>query len=213
MDESSVSLIVPAFNEERTVADVLGTAHESGVFSEIICVDDGSTDDTSLAAKSVSGVRVIRQNNMGKALALKAGLSDVTTPVVCFLDADLLNLTVEHILALITPVISGNAEATIGVFKGGRGATDFAQKIAPMISGQRCLETRLLKDFDAWERVGFGIEHALNDHLRKQGVKMLKVPLRGASHLMKEEKHGVFRGFLRRLAMYLDIIKYNLGKH
>lgn len=208
----TATLIVPAFNEARTVAGVLAAATAACVFESVVCVDDGSTDATAAKAGAVSSVTVIRQPNKGKALALKTGLAYVSTPVVAFLDADLTGFTSEHIRALVLPVLEGRAAATIGIFKSGRGATDFAQRVAPMISGQRCMFIALLADFAYWEDAGFGIEHALNDHLKRKGVSMLEVPLSGASHLMKEEKHGLLPGFARRLKMYWEIARYNLTK-
>jgi len=202
-------LIVPAYNEERTVADVLSVARECGVFEAVVCIDDGSRDATAERAAAVAGVRVVTQTNAGKARAIERGLRECQSDIVCFLDADLVRLTTEHIKALVEPVLSGSEKATIGIFKGGRGATDFAQRIAPLISGQRCLERRLLDDFDRWD-TKFGIEHALNDHLSKKGIAMKRIPLPGASHVMKEEKRGFIAGFAQRLRMYWDILRYNL---
>lgn len=206
------ALIVPAYNEARTVKSVLAIAQQAEMFREIICVDDGSSDGTAIAAGEVDGVVVVSQKNSGKALALFAGFSITNCPVVTFLDADLTGLTPKHIRNLVEPVIQEKADATIGIFKAGRGVTDLAQKIAPMISGQRCLKRSLLQDFDLWDKTGFGIEHALNDHLRKKGVEQLEVEFVGASHLMKEEKRGFFKGFLQRMKMYADIVKYNFVK-
>jgi glycosyltransferase involved in cell wall biosynthesis len=204
-------LIVPAFNEERTVARVLEVAHESGLFKRLICIDDGSRDGTAENAAAVPDVIVITQPNAGKARAMERGLRECDCEIVCFLDADLINLSTAHISALVEPVVNGNERATIGIFAGGRGATDLAQRIAPMISGQRCLERELLDDFDGWH-VRFGIEHALNDHLKKKGVVMKRIPFPGASHVMKEGKRGVFAGFAQRLRMYYDIVRYNVAK-
>ncbi len=211
-DDKSVCLIVPAYNEARTVSKVLSTAVESGMFAKVICVDDGSIDNTYEAASNVKSVVVIKQTNSGKAIALRRGLKEAgDLEILCFLDADLTNLTIEHIKALVTPVMDNDAQATIGIFSGGRGATDFAQRVAPMISGQRCLLKSLLCDFNKWD-VRFGIEHALNDHLKSKGVNMLRVELVGASHIMKEEKRGFISGFIQRMRMYYEIFKYNFTK-
>ena len=208
----SAALIVPAYNEARTVAQVLDAAMRSRICDEVVCVDDGSSDGTANAAANVDGAKIVSQKNCGKAIALKTGLSETKSEVVAFLDADLIGLTPEHIVLLVSPVVTGKARASVGIFKGGRGPTDLAQKIAPMISGQRCLERELLIGFDRWDKTGFGIEHALNDHLKAQGVKMLEIELCGASHLMKEEKRGFLRGFAQRIRMYADIIRYNATK-
>ncbi len=208
----AAALIVPAYNEARTVAAVLSAAKDADVFREIICVDDGSTDGTGEEASSVSGVKVIRQKNSGKSVALETGFKAASAEIIAFLDADLTGITAEHIRKLVRPVTDGAAAATIGIFKGGRAATDFAQKFAPMISGQRCLKKELLEGFDLWHTAGFGIEHAINDHLRRIGVAMVEIELFGASHRMKEEKRGIIRGSYQRLKMYAEIVKYNITK-
>ena len=209
---ADVCLIIPAFNEEKSIESVLRTAVDSCVFSKIVCVDDGSIDKTFVRASTVESVIVVSQVNAGKALAMKRGLRESgNSKIICFLDADLINFTVEHVRSLVEPVINGSTQATIGIFSGGRGATDFAQRVAPLISGQRCLISSILDDFDIWN-VRFGIEHALNDHLKEKGIQMLRVELPGASHIMKEEKRGYISGFSQRLRMYYEIIKYNLTK-
>jgi len=213
MHDKKAGLVVPAYNEAKTIGNVLTVARESGVFEKIVCIDDGSSDGTSQIAATVRDITVISQKNSGKALAMMRGLTEIESPVICFLDGDLLNLTAEHIRSLVEPVASGAVLATIGIFKSGRGPTDFAQRVAPMISGQRCLRKDLLDDFRVWQTVRFGIEHALNDHLKSKGITMREIALPGVSHLMKEEKRGVIQGFIQRAKMYLEILRYNISKH
>jgi hypothetical protein len=199
------SAIIPAYNEEERVGSVARLAVRCGLFAEVIVVDDGSTDGTDNAAR-VTGARVVAHaRNKGKPAAMLTGLRESHCPVVCFLDADLLNVTDEHLAALVDPVVEGEASATLGVFRGGRAVTSIAQAIAPLISGQRCLQRELLDNFTEWNS-GFGIETAINDHLRRQGVEQRIVYWIGAAQVMKEEKRGLLLGFLSRLRMYADIL-------
>jgi len=86
-----VSIIVPAFNEERVVARTIDTLIEADYpHKEIIVVDDGSQDTTyEVASRYVNrGVKVIRRPNGGKFAALNTGLAFTTGEIVVTVDAD-----------------------------------------------------------------------------------------------------------------------------
>jgi glycosyltransferase involved in cell wall biosynthesis len=198
-------VIIPAYNEAPRVGSVVAVAASSGIFAEVVVIDDGSTDSTADASRA-AGARVVEHGaNRGKGQAMRTGLSATSSPVVCFLDADLIRVTRDHLAALVGPVARGEVGATLAVFAGGRWATSLAQRIAPLISGQRCLRRDLVEDFLDWPG-RFGIETALNDHLRRQGVSHRLVRWQGAAQVMKEEKRGALVGFLARLAMYWQIL-------
>jgi glycosyltransferase involved in cell wall biosynthesis len=206
--QNSISLacaIIPAFDEAGRVGKVAGLALASGLFNRVLVVDDGSTDQTAAHAQAV-GVEVISHRvNQGKPAAMQTGLTATSEPVVCFLDADLTGITQTHLAALIEPVVSGRVQACLGVFRGGRLATTLAQRISPMISGQRCLRRELLLSFDGWHS-GYGIETEINAHLLAQGVRQRIVEWHGAGQVMKEEKWGLWRGLRLRTRMYLQIL-------
>jgi glycosyltransferase involved in cell wall biosynthesis len=199
-----LSIIIPAYNEAERIESVLRVVMESNLADEVIVVDDGSTDDTAAVAER-AGAKVLRhQENRGKARAMLTGLENSTGECIAFLDADLLNVTVHHLADLVTPVLRGEAQATLGVFRGGRAPTAIGQRIAPTMSGQRCLRRELLSGFDGWGS-GFGIETAINAHLRRSGIELRVVEWHGAAQVMKEEKRGVLRGFWARLKMYWEM--------
>ena len=200
----SCCAIIPAYNEEARVGFVAMVACESGLFSEVVVVDDGSRDKTAEAAES-AGARVITHElNRGKPQAMLSGLRATQGEFACFLDADLTGITAEHLADLIAPVVSGDTQATVGVFRGGRSATTLAHKITPMISGQRCLRRTLLDDFTDWD-AGYGIETALNHHLRRKGINQQLVAWTGAGQVMKEQKVGFWRGVAWRMRMFWQI--------
>jgi len=198
--------IICAYNEAGRVGRVVAVARQCALFSEVVVVDDGSRDATASEAEQ-AGARVVRHEvNRGKSLALQTGMATTASELVCFLDADLLNFSAEHIHQLVEPVLHGQAVATLGVFRGGRVATTLAQRITPMISGQRCLKRELLDGFDGWDS-GFGIEVAINDFLLRRGVTQQLVELRGAAQVMKEEKRGFIRGAAARTKMFWQILR------
>ncbi|MDQ3023875.1 MAG: glycosyltransferase family 2 protein, partial [bacterium] len=207
-----VSVVVPAFNEADVILDTLARLVEhletlADRFRwEIVVVDDGSSDGTGRVAE-LAGARVVRHPvNRGKAAGMYSGMLATVSPVVCFLDADLLNITPQHLGALCDPIVNGAAKSQLATFTGGRAATTLAQRIAPYISGQRCLRRELLLDFTDWN-CGFGIETALNAYLAQRGIEQVIVPWHGAAQVMKEEKRGLLRGFHSRLGMYRDIMR------
>lgn len=84
-----VSVIIPCFNHGHYLAEaiesVLNQQHPN---VEVIVVDDGSTDDTSLVAGSYPGVRYIRQANQGLSAARNRGIAQASGQYLVFLDSD-----------------------------------------------------------------------------------------------------------------------------
>ena len=202
----SVSAIVCALNEGPRIGSVIPVLLECGLFDKVLVVDDGSQDNTAHVAAALGAAVVSHMENLGKARAMQTGLHATSAPVVCFIDADLLRITKAHLCALVEPVLSGRAPVALAVFSGGRAATTLAQKISPMISGQRCMRRELLDDFKGWDS-GFGIETEISAHLQRKGVKQLIVEWDGAAQVMKEEKRGAVKGFAARMKMYRDILR------
>jgi dolichol-phosphate mannosyltransferase len=93
LQDKKISLIIPAFNEGKSIYLNLQEIKYSvsKFFSnvEIIVVDDGSRDNTAAQARQVNGVRVVSYSqNRGKGFALKYGFSKSTGEYITFLDAD-----------------------------------------------------------------------------------------------------------------------------
>lgn len=203
-----VIAIIPAYNEEKTIGVVLSVLKEAPLVNKIIVVSDGSTDDTVKVARSYDVEVVELSENRGKGGALKAGLSIFPADIVLFLDADLLGLNAQHVHNLLAPVINEEADMTIGIFEKGRITTDLAQKMAPQLSGQRALKFSLLEKISDIDVARFGVEVALNRYMESEGIKVKEVLLTDMSHVMKEEKLGVWKGMGARMKMYWEIIKY-----
>jgi glycosyltransferase involved in cell wall biosynthesis len=87
-----VTVVIPAYNEERGVAEVvrhLGKVLEdAGVRCEVIVVDDGSSDGTAAAARTTSATVIQHDGNRGYGAALKTGIRAATHELICITDAD-----------------------------------------------------------------------------------------------------------------------------
>lgn len=87
-----LSVVVPCFNEESTIKDLLGRVLESPWVAEVVVVDDGSTDGTRDLLREVGDprVRVFEQPvNQGKGAAIRRGFASANADFVIVQDADL----------------------------------------------------------------------------------------------------------------------------
>lgn len=205
-----ISAIVPAYNEEERINKVLGAIKEAIIIDEIIVVDDGSTDKTSLQAEK-HGVKIVKlANNQGKGAALQKGIKEVSQEcdILIFIDADLIGLTPQHVHDLVDPLIKNPELAmTIGKFTGGRIRTDLAQFLIPNISGQRAIRKKIIDKVPDFSPEGFGAEVSITNYIKAQGAKYKEVLLYNVTHVMKEEKLGIAKGLVARVKMYNEMIK------
>lgn len=203
----NIAVVIPAFNEEERLPEVLEAVTGCPAVKQAIVVDDGSEDDTSKVARSF-GVKVIRLGqNCGKAGAVWVGLQEVDLPIVVLLDADLKGLKPSHIEALAKPVANEGFDMTLGVFRGGRILTDLSHLIAPWVTGQRALPLERVRELPDFSNLGYGLEAALNKFAREYNWNIKMVVLHGVSHVMKEEKLGLIRAVRARASMYLEVGK------
>ena len=204
---SSIGILIPAFDEELTVADVVKVALETDL-GEVVVVADGCSDATAKVARA-AGARVLEyQPNRGKGGAVAAGVAIMTQDTLVLLDADLVNLTPNHVRAMLEPLQSGEADTTVGLFSGGGGITDFGNRATPQWSGQRAIPRALLTRVPDLENRKYAIELAITDQIQLEGLRCKFVNLEGVSQRLKEQKLGLVRGFFRRLKMYWQIAKY-----
>jgi glycosyltransferase involved in cell wall biosynthesis len=215
----NLAAILPAFNEAGRVGNVIRVLCQVELLDEIIVVDDGSVDDTSLEAIDAAAgdvrLSLLRHpHNRGKGQAIVSGWQATQAANLLFLDADLVNLEIRHIAALAEPVLTGWADMTVGLFRQGYWRTDLAHRLTPWLSGQRCLRAGLLSGLSMGAAAGYGFETALSLAARRQGWRSEDVYLWGVSHLPGDVANG-WRGPLNKARMYSHILRawfiFNLG--
>jgi len=209
MTHAKIAVVIPAYNEAQTVAEVVRVALL--LTPDVTVASDGSSDDTAGVARA-AGAKVVELNpNVGKGPALHAALKATAAEYVLMLDADLLGLTLEHLNILSGPVLAGRLDMSIGIFDGGGLMTDLGNKLAPHLSGQRaCRRTWLLNvpglGEERWP------EPAITDALKRSGARWDYVELPGLAQVMKEEKRGFWKGVGYRSKMYVDLLGYGRRK-
>lgn len=118
-----ISVIIPVFNEEKTIMDIIKRVQDVDIEKEIIIVDDGSTDKTREILRNIKegNIRVIyHDKNLGKGGALKTGFSHAKGDIIIPQDADL-ELDPKEYHNLIEPILEGYADVVYGSrFAGGR---------------------------------------------------------------------------------------------
>ncbi|HEY0519586.1 MAG TPA: glycosyltransferase family 2 protein [Ilumatobacteraceae bacterium] len=109
-------MVVPCYNEQRTILTLLKQVADSPWVREIIVVDDGSTDDTRqiLADIDDSTVRVVlHEQNRGKGAALRTGFAHATSDFVIVQDADL-EYDPNEFGDLLPPMLDDKADVVFG---------------------------------------------------------------------------------------------------
>ena len=212
-DPHLVTLVIPAHDEAGRIDDTARTALQASLVSRVIIVDDGSTDGTSSVAAGIAvgnpRLDVLRMaTNQGKSAALLRGIHASNTDLIAFIDADLIGLTPQHIDDLIRPVLAGECDMSLGLFRGGRLHTDMAHLATPFLSGQRCLRWQHFRDAPFLEDARYAVEVAFSLHARQHGLAVRSIPWRGVTHITQPEKHGILRGYLSYLRMYSEIAFY-----
>jgi glycosyltransferase involved in cell wall biosynthesis len=119
--KSKLSVVMPVYNEQATIAQVVRTVREadSGLETELIIVDDYSTDGTrevlrQLEQEAAGGIKLVfHDRNRGKGAALRTGFASVGGDIVLVQDADLEYDPLDY-PRLLEPILRGRADAVFG---------------------------------------------------------------------------------------------------
>jgi glycosyltransferase involved in cell wall biosynthesis len=202
----TIAAIVPAFNEERTIGDVVRALKACALITEVVVVSDGSTDGTADTARA-AGADVVRQLPVrkGKGGAMQHGVALTDAEVLFFCDADLLHFKPENAEAIIRPVIEGTLAMSVGLRDRGEFMIWLEGRL-PFIGGERAMRRSVFESIPDIFLKGFKVEAALNFYCRANGLPYGGVPSRGVSMVKKMQKVGFWKGLAEYVVMGYAIV-------
>jgi len=228
MCSESVSVIVPAFNEESTIRIVLEKLCKLKNVKEVVVVDDGSIDNTHQIVEEakLQKVRLIKQdNNYGKTAAVRRGLREVTGDITIIQDADL-EYDPDEIEDVIRPIMDNRADVVYGsrflVKRAARVLYFYhylANKSLTFLSNlltkvnmtdietcYKAFRTPLVKNLPLTSS-GFGMEVEITALITKTKARIYEVPI---SYYGRTYEEGKKIRFIDGLAALCYIFYYNI---
>ena len=193
-----VSVVIPVYNEEATIAKVVARVATLPFPKEIVVVDDRSTDGTYQVLSQlagIDGIRVIRhEQNQGKGAALRTGFENATGDVVVVQDADL-EYDPRDIPGLLVPILQEQADVVYGsrflgespqdkswVHRFGNWALTASSNLFSglhltyMETCYKAFRREVLNGVDVTQN-RFGIEPELTAKLARRGYRFTEVPI------------------------------------
>jgi len=131
-NNNKFSIILPAFNEEKTIAKVIKAACVLPA-EEIIVVDDGSTDNTpkivsSFVKRNKKLILIRHKKNKGVGEARKTGIKVSKSPILLFFDTDISNINSQMMENIINPVLKDKADFVMAAFENEGRVTELVAK-------------------------------------------------------------------------------------
>ena len=187
----SVSIIICTYNEEQTIAEVIKACCDYNPMTDVLVVDDGSTDQTVAVLKELKKSYRFRlellPENKGKSWAMVDGVEHCDSEVILFFDADLSNITRQHFTSLLEPMRQGRADMVLGQPR----ETMIDYRINPFksLTGERAMFRKdLLPILEDIREIRFGVETYINLYFQAEGKRIQYVLLEGLSHPNTFEK-------------------------
>jgi glucosyl-3-phosphoglycerate synthase len=182
-----ITVIIPALNEQDTIAKVIEHCAAEQHVTEIIVIDDQSTDATRLVAEG-AGAKVIVSAMRGKGISMKEGITFATNQVLVFLDADIHPYPAETVKKLTAPILNNECDFVKGAFARNAGRvtelvakpllkifypelSDFQQPLSGMIAGKKSFFSRI----DFFQDYGVDIGILIDMFLMQARVKEVNI--------------------------------------
>lgn len=203
----TISCVICAYNEEHRIRTILSAVIGHPLLSEIIVVNDGSTDEThTLLASYGNKLKLISYpQNKGKTHALTLGIGAATSELLMLLDADLLGVTPENISQLAEPVLSGTSDVTLSLRANSLAA--YRALGIDFVSGERVFPRALIADLvPQMEKLPrFGCESFINRQIINNRMSVTVVHWDNVFNVRMYEKIGWRRGFQAEAGMIMDV--------
>ena len=217
-----VSFVIPAYNEAATIGDVLARIAALGLDTQVVVVDDGSTDASAEIAER-HGATVIRQPNRGKGAAVRAAIPLIDGDVAVIQDADM-EYDPAEVPALIEPIERGVADVVFGSrLAGGRPQRAylfwhlvgnrflslltgvlFNTTLSDMETGYKAFRSDVLRGLELREN-GFGIEPEITAKVCLKKLRVYELPIAYYGRTYAEGKKITWRDGFRALWVLLSI--------
>ena len=189
-----VSVIIPAYNEEETVAKVVGVVKKAAYVDEIIVVNDGSSDQTESEAIKAGAKVINHETNKGKGEALKTGYKQSECDIIAFIDADIHNLTSAQVESMIKPILEGKTDITKTKFSRASGrVTELTAKpllnfFFPEISFEQPLSGQFAACKEVLKKINFesdyGVDVGIVIDADVLGISIMEVDIGAIEHDM-----------------------------
>lgn len=200
-----VVAIVPAYNEEQTIKEVVCVLCSSPLLSEVIVVSDGSTDKTASFAREAGATVYELPHNLGKGGAMRYGVSKTKAEIIVFFDADLIGLTIKHVEQLVRPVLEERLAMCVGLRDRGIWFRTLGPHL-PLISGERAMKREVIEQIPERFLRRFMVEASINYFCRTRAYAYGTVFLSSLTIRRKCQKVGVFHGVKGYILMAWQII-------
>jgi glycosyltransferase involved in cell wall biosynthesis len=217
-----VSFLVPVFNEEATIGEVLDRIAALNLDAQIIVVDDGSTDRSAELAQR-DGVEVIRQAHRGKGAAIRAAIPRIDGDIAVIQDADM-EYDPAEVPVLIEPIQRGVADVVFGSrLVGGRPqrAYLFWHKVGnrflslltgvlynttltDMETGYKAFRADVLRSLDLRED-GFGIEPEITGEVCRRHLRVYELPISYFGRTFAEGKKITWRDGFKAIGVLVTV--------
>jgi glycosyltransferase involved in cell wall biosynthesis len=226
-----LTVVIPCFNEEETISELLGRVLAQETVREVILVNDASTDSSLDVISRIGDHRltvISNPKNLGKGASVRKGFESATSPYVLIQDADL-EYSPEEYPRLLKPLLDNYADAVFGSrfltyetrrvgnfwhTLGNRFLTFASNSLSniyltDMETCYKVMRVEYAKKLNIEEN-RFGIEPEITAKLAKMKARIYEVPISYHGRTYQEGKKITWKDGVSAIRC---VIKYNLKAH